>query len=85
MTAVPVTQEDIDNGKRSDAHECPLALALLRVLPEGTRVSVGVFTARINDTSLIDLPRVTERWTAAYDMGGQVSPVTFELDLGEFL
>jgi len=85
MTAVTVLQEDIDNGKRSDSHECPIALALLRVLPEGSKVSVGVFIARINDTTVIDLPREIERWTAAYDMGGAVSPVTFELDLEAFL
>lgn len=85
MTAVTVTQEDIDNGKRCHAQECPFALALARVLPPETKIAVGVYTMFVNGT-VIELPREIERWTAAYDYHGQsVSPATFELDLGELL
>lgn len=85
MTAVAVTQEDIDNGKRCHAQECPFALALARVLPPETKIAVGVYTAQIGE-STVRLTREIEQWTADYDYHGQsVSPAVFELDLGEFL
>lgn len=84
MTAVTVTQEDIDNGRRCHAQECPFALALARVLPSGTRIAVGVYTAQIGE-STVRLTREIERWTADYDYGHPVAPAVFELDLGAFL
>lgn len=84
MTTVAVTQEDIDNGKRCHAQECPFALALARVLPPETKIAVGVYTAQIGGSTL-RLTREIEQWTADYDYGHPVAPAVFELDLGAFL
>lgn len=85
---VSVTQEDIDNGSRCSSSGCAFALALLRVLPEGTVLAVGVRQAVIN-TRPLDLPETVKEFTFKFDMapdtGEVVEPTEFELDLGDIL
>jgi hypothetical protein len=85
---VSVTQEDIENGERCSSSRCAFALALLRVLPEDTHLSVGVPQAFINGRPL-NLPEAVKEFTFKFDMapdtGEVVEPTEFELDLGDIL
>lgn len=77
---INVTQEDINQGKRSRCFECPIALAMSRVF--GFSVgSLGheVFRPSNRDATLGLIPPEAMRFMRDFDNGSVVQPFMFEL------
>jgi hypothetical protein len=82
MTAITVTQEDIDNGSTIIPSECPIALAVARAT--GRKVSfVGPITGVVFDTSPKThlLPESAADFIVLFDLGREVCPFSFELEV----
>lgn len=81
---VDVTSADIHNGKRGEACNCPVALAIKRLAPSKT-VNVGIlhafFDPELNEGK--ELPTEAKEFIKAFDAGEPVSPFTFFLDYSE--
>lgn len=83
---IQVTQQNIDSGQRLAACSCPVALAILRDLPQyGVGVSsTGITLVRLPieakhpHTTLVT-PRDVIAFVKAFDRGADVSPFKFEL------
>lgn len=77
MTTYHVTKKDIDQGKRRNCFECPVARAIIRKHP-----GVEVFTAYdfiwINDQQFCTPPKVAG-FIARFDDKQEVKPMKFEL------
>lgn len=80
---VNVTDSDIANGVASDCRECPIALAIGRLLSSSI-VSVGYNTISVEIKGKFyygNLPDKATRFIFMFDKGQQVSPFTFSLAL----
>jgi hypothetical protein len=75
MLTVTVTQDDIDNGRRSDSRECPINKALKRAFP-GRRTSVGADYYWI-DGANFNFPPEAYEFRKNFDQGNPVSPFSF--------
>lgn len=89
---ISVTQEHISAGKKEDCQKCPIALAIIEVLPD-THVSVfadlkSVCNApaqfrdayvRINGEARY-LPREASDFIDSFDCGRPVVPFEFDLE-----
>jgi hypothetical protein len=85
---IEVTQEDIDAGKRADACDCPVALAICRA--SGFSVSVRYSTvyrlqseihAWDSRAYLGELPNAARYFVVDFDEGRAVAPFAFDLDI----
>ncbi len=86
---ISVTQEDIDHGTASDCATCPVALALKRTL-KGNEVIVEEVYAGVNYlyffykkrmVYLCNTPRIVNKFMNDFDMGREVSPFDFEVEV----
>ena len=83
---IEVTQDLIDKGVKGDCSACPVALAFL-LHPEVGRVAIGPGTLDIDLNvppfvwSTEELPSKVDDWMADFDMGGQVEPFSFEIEV----
>jgi hypothetical protein len=74
---VPVTDEDLRNGKRGLCEDCPVALALQRRLPP---FRIQVFTDRAFVGEMVyQLTRQARALVLAFDKGQPVRPQTVRL------
>lgn len=90
---IDVTQEDIDNGVRSDCASCPVARAInLRLAEYGVRAHVGPFMislwnidkgGRLTGSRVVQVstPSRAYRALAMFDLGETITPFTFRLAL----
>lgn len=84
---VRVTQEDIDAGVPSDGCNCPIALAIGRVLPNGYCVDVGVTTVAVFhserklDYVEVALPYEAHAAILDFDFSDFMEPFEFDLSL----
>jgi hypothetical protein len=78
---IKVTEEDIDCGKRHEAHKCPVAVAMKRTFDTSC---VGVTESYIRLGSLYyKLPKDVTNFVRDYDRKKPVSPFEFELGVGK--
>lgn len=77
-----VTQEDIDKGMRENSHNCAVARAMARAIPNGVNFDVTMQTMRCT----IDGKRYAwlaafsvQEYIVAYDDGRKVSPFTVHI------
>lgn len=75
---INVTDECIKRGLRVDCGRCPVAIALQATF--GPVVSVGWDLINVNG-SVIDTPKVVRDFIHRFDMGHEVAPFSFILDL----
>jgi hypothetical protein len=85
---VEVTQEDIDQGIPSDCTDCPVALALCRVLDLPDTITVAHSIIRLptpDGWQRIRIPDHVRQWIYTFDRKGRsrVGPMTFELEVPE--
>lgn len=83
---IEVTAEDIRKGIKKRRHCCPVALALCRSFPGCKEVDVGRLTARIEircepGSILVNLPTNVINFTTKFDVGCDVEPFSFELEV----
>ena len=81
---IQVTEEDIKNGVRHFCSSCPVALAIKKLYPAETWVSVSARRVVIEETSY-DLPEVAITFIQMFDKGQKVEPITFDLPLPDSL
>lgn len=84
-----VLQDDIDKGEVGDPHSCPIALALIRQLPN-YGITVGsnyILTERPtpieNQPYMLRhySPHSAHRFVIRFDKGKSVKPFSFDLDM----
>jgi len=82
---IQVTQEDIDNGRRSSSSHCPVALAFARALGiDNRQVVVGpsyMYSNLLDANKKYNTPSIACGFIIFYDSGQKVHP--FEFELGE--
>jgi hypothetical protein len=81
---IDVTQEDIDVGVRYQCDKCPLSRAMSRALCE-SKIMVGAYTFSIGLGVDFVLPDIAVHWRRAFDEGKVMDPISFELQLVEFV
>lgn len=82
MTII-VTQQDIDRAREDPSHlpvceTCPIARAILRKVPAGTRVEVKHKCIMVGDEAYYT-PVSAQDFMDAFDNGGTVTPFMFYL------
>lgn len=88
LPSIAVTNEDIINGEPKNVSQCPVALAVRRVLNEiggleDVRVSVGCSFLtltnryRLDDCVNYSLPVEVTQFVFRFDTGESVDPMTF--------
>lgn len=75
---INVTLDSIERGHRVDCGRCPVAFALREVFGDG--VSVGWDLINING-SVIETPKVVRDFIHRFDLGHEVAPFSFILEL----
>lgn len=90
---IEVTQEDIDLGIRCNSEACPVALAVLRVLPEfKSHISVGTYMLYLWESAgegkeynealySIVLPEIARNMIRNFDTATPVMPFSFDIVL----
>lgn len=79
---ITLTQEDIDAGIKEDCRKCPLARAIEKVYPGKVQMfEQGVYL----DNRVYPLPLVAEQFVHAFDRGGPVGPIEFEISEDAFI
>ncbi len=84
---VNVTAEDIEKGKRDSCQNCPIALALGRlinpaiVIAQVAMNTVDFHTSDMKFTGITQLPTIAIQFIFDFDNGGIVSPFSFNLDI----
>lgn len=82
---VRVTQEDIDAGVRDDCNRCPLALAVMRAVPQAKMAVVTYASVKlVMDATTLVTAKLPDRATLAiveFDSSGTMSPFEFDLPL----
>lgn len=84
--SVNVTQEDIDNGVRGDACNCPVALAIGRATEHKYVVMAWreiLLTIKCNIVYRIDTPRYVSNFIESFDAKRNVCPFSFNLEFGK--
>lgn len=78
---IEVTQDDIDKGKVGSCKECPVALAVNRVIAPGycTVGTSGIWTYS-NPGRIYSTPGVVVRFIKHFDRTREGKPFTFELN-----
>lgn len=83
MITITVTAEDIANGKTCNSRECPIALAVRRIL---TTALVGPCFILIEgvgvneqDTRIV-LPSVARNFVSMFDGDKKVEPFSFQIE-----
>jgi hypothetical protein len=84
---VSITQDDIDEGCRCDADNCPGALAISRATGYAAKVGMVTISLRHADNGQffkeISPPAVLRWFIEQFDNGNKVSPFSFELEVPE--
>ena len=80
---ITVTQEDIEQGRRSEPNECAVARAFLRAGVDhfgvmGARVMVA---NRLGHLVNLMLPRSVQNWILDFDAGKFVVPFAFNIGM----
>ena len=75
---VNVTEEDIVRGKRGDCSLCPIALAVGRLFPKATYISVQSNKIAVDDTEFF-VPNSAIAFIGRFDHGSSVYPFSFPL------
>ena len=85
---IQVTENDIDSGAQDSPTDCPIARALRRACPNSQFVYVGDDFASLNripcelsNCKQIDLPEVAREFVRQFDKGGDVEPISFEMQI----
>lgn len=77
---ITVTAEDIKEGHRGNACLCPIALAMIRATKD--EWAVGTFSVRRRyQRRAFALPKRVMAWIFRFDIGKEVKPFSFTLDL----
>lgn len=74
---IDVIGADIKKGKKNEREECPIALAVKRLLP-WNEVAVNEDTLEI-DTMSFGLPKDAEKFVEKFDAGEKVKPFKFSI------
>lgn len=85
---VNVTQEDINNGKRQDCQECPIALAIKRACTGSIKVWAKPLRCMIVTESVTfgtvikryDTPEAATVFMSDFDKNLSVQPIEFYLE-----
>jgi len=80
---IEVTQEDIDRGARRSCCNCPIALAVKRLVPHCSEVDVrcGAIYAKTPELWKADASISVIDFISGFDAGRPVQPFSFPLDL----
>lgn len=80
---VEVTQEHIENGKRSDGGCCPIALAMRAAIKEYEDIRVDDDFIEFEDADgaswKVTMPSAGKKFVKMFDDGGEVTPFTMTL------
>lgn len=79
-TLIHVTQEHINNGRRRQCSQCPVALAIKDVCKPKSDVHVGI-RILIGNKFAKHTPLDAERFIGRFDSSCSVEPFSFELDI----
>lgn len=84
---VVVTEKDCIEGCRGTERYCVVALAMMRLIPEATRIEINVdwirFSVKEGTRSLrcsYATPEAVRDYIRAYDAGAEPEPFEFDLD-----
>ena len=81
---VDVTQADVNDGRRSDCRDCPIARAIQRATGN-PNISIGLHHGRFwksaDDYTVFQIPEVCAKFIVDFDGGLPVSPFSFEVTL----
>lgn len=76
---IKVTQEDINKGKKHNCNECPVALAIKRIINDKY---IKTHKANLSiDSVWYPLPSIVVKFISDFDKGIMVKPFEFELNL----
>ena len=85
LVTVEVTADDIRNGSPGSTCNCPVALALTRVMSRDYFIRVyGSSVSTDYDDFMFDLPSEATEFIASFDEGEHVEPFSFEMDLPDW-
>lgn len=87
---IEVTQDDINNGCIHRIKQCPVALAINRVLAEGCQAFVYGAVISIQTSNGLEIfstltPAIARNFIKIFDKSEDVSPFTFDLDIPDCL
>lgn len=78
---VEVTQTDIDKGDRACRYNCPVALALRRVIHTDVEVGDTCLATKIDDAIIdVESPPAVKEFVFDFDRGEEVKPFVFEVE-----
>lgn len=87
---IGVTEEDIKNGKKENPTSCPIALAIKRacgltteIYPRWQTPGEVYIYMNPNQGIKVSLPMGIARRALVFDVGGQMEPFDFDLEIPE--
>lgn len=85
---IKVTEKHLEKGERAAAFYCPIALALKDVVNDDTSAGVTYESIQFRlgiqtQTNKINTPKKVYDTMGRFDMGKDVKPFEFELDIPE--
>lgn len=82
---IRIKKEEITQGKARSRKKCPVALAIKRTLGKPATIGSGVGYVRSDSPRIgcawFDLPPAVQRFIYLFDIGEEVRPITFTLEL----
>lgn len=91
---VPITKEDIQNGKRHSTQLCPIAIAVKRALVEHFKFPPKLYVSICKKRMFIGIPRGSQfyesewnllpkwrDWISRFDHGKPVKPIIFRFSM----
>jgi hypothetical protein len=77
-----VTEQDIQEGKKGHCYKCPIALAVMRAVPEAEVVEVNWFAVYIDSVYKFDYsqPDLVLKFMEDFDLGKPVFPFSGVLE-----
>lgn len=75
LVTINVTKEDIEKGRRSDGHRCPIARAARRILKNVTFIdeSLEFNNGNMVDGDSVPLTKAAQKFVRAFDDGAKRS------------
>lgn len=78
---IKVTQKHIDEGKKSDCRNCPVALAIAEATMQDWEVTFNKTWPTDGNYSVLSLPDLAVNFIFRYDMNEVCQPFEFELEI----
>ena len=87
IVTIEVTKDDIETGERGECERCPIALALLRTLPQLRTVEVGDdtidFYLKRGDKHTTPTPDRAKSFIEDFDDAWDPSPCSIDISIPE--